>query len=628
MLVRHGPGGDGHEARQPRLGRERVVVRVVEPAVGDAEANREQLPFGVEQEPELGFFDEIVGQSRQTLAAFDQFFGQPPRVVDGLPRLVRRVALGDLVQGAIAERHEPREAGDLGRRMQDAGRLQARHPAGEPLELELPGREDGRGPFEPQRGLGQRRGQRLGRRGVEQRFLEIVKEDADGLDAFLELREQSAPLEHSRRPPREVRTQAAELALQGARRAAAVERVHLRLEQADGIVEALEHAAVDDRCGLGKQRQTRAERQEVAREVAAVDRRDIGGRQRRERARVVPIVEVPAIPLHAQQRVERRLEPIEDAGVAEISEIAGGHRRQELQSDVGRRRPVGDDVLAILLVVVGDQPMVARPDQLLEEAPRAACDQTELAPLALAELCLAMRQRQSREIDDHRRDEPQDENRARQQQALVGDDGHERRDADCHDRCLPHPPRHSRQRGVAVLGAIRRDPLEETAASHQHANHGPGDCVEHDDALMREEHGREDRLTQAREHRVALGAQMFAQRHSRHVAAERSRQLDVGRERQHEDHDGRPQGRRSGQHRPSRHQQQHERRAESGCAAGCRESSSARSPAAYWVRSGRSRSGPSATATARSASRRAPIGVDVRNRRDSWPGSRRPDRCQ
>ena len=53
------------------------------------------------------------------------------------------------VERLIAERDEAVEARDIGRNLAHPGRLQTRHPAGEPFELELPRGEDGRGAFEP-----------------------------------------------------------------------------------------------------------------------------------------------------------------------------------------------------------------------------------------------------------------------------------------------------------------------------------------------------------------------------------------------------------------------------------------------------------------------------------------------
>ena len=61
--------GDGEEAGQPRFGRQQIVVRRIEPAgalgVGEAVADREQLPLRIEQEPEV----HRVEQRRRARAA-------------------------------------------------------------------------------------------------------------------------------------------------------------------------------------------------------------------------------------------------------------------------------------------------------------------------------------------------------------------------------------------------------------------------------------------------------------------------------------------------------------------------------------------------------------------------------
>ena len=87
MLVRHRPDRDRHEAGESSFRRQRVVVRIVEAPVGDAEANREQLPLGIEEESKLGLFDEVVSQRAEALAALDQLLGKLSRSLDGLPRV-------------------------------------------------------------------------------------------------------------------------------------------------------------------------------------------------------------------------------------------------------------------------------------------------------------------------------------------------------------------------------------------------------------------------------------------------------------------------------------------------------------------------------------------------------------
>ena len=76
-----------------------------------------------------------------------------------------------------------------------------------------------------------------------------------------------------------------------------------------------------------------------------------------------------AVARQFHQRAERRLEPLDDPGGADVAEVVRGERRQQLQADVGRRRAMRDRVGAIFLVVVGDQPVVGRREQFFEEEP-------------------------------------------------------------------------------------------------------------------------------------------------------------------------------------------------------------------------------------------------------------------
>ena len=81
-------------------------------------------------------------------------------------------------------------------------------------------------------------------------------------------------------------------------------------EQADGIVRSHRAARVDDRLVFGQLPTDRRAASQVAGQVAAVDGGDVRRRSGRASG-VVPVVEVPAVALHPQQCVERRLEPIE-----------------------------------------------------------------------------------------------------------------------------------------------------------------------------------------------------------------------------------------------------------------------------------------------------------------------------
>ena len=65
MLVGDLAERDGEIAREPRFGRQGVVMRQVQPSIGDAEPDREELTLPVEQKAELGLFDQVVGESAE-----------------------------------------------------------------------------------------------------------------------------------------------------------------------------------------------------------------------------------------------------------------------------------------------------------------------------------------------------------------------------------------------------------------------------------------------------------------------------------------------------------------------------------------------------------------------------------
>ena len=105
--------------------------------------------------------------------------------------------------------------------------------------------------------------------------------------------------------------------------------------QSDGIVDAgeghldrqrpVEHLAAGIRKG-----------QQVAGQVAAVNGGDVGRRERLQRARVVPVVEMPVKSLEPPDGGERGLDPLDHLQGADPAEVPGGHGRQQVNPDVGR----------------------------------------------------------------------------------------------------------------------------------------------------------------------------------------------------------------------------------------------------------------------------------------------------
>jgi hypothetical protein len=115
-----------------------------------------------------------------------------------------------------------------------------------------------------------------------------------------------------------------------------------------------------------------AQGQQVAGQVAAVHRRDVERRAGLQRLGVVPVVEVAAV----------AFQPVHRARVLAVRSIellrprcSRSHRRQvgqQRQAHVGRRGAMRDRGDAVLLEVVGRQPVVFRADEGLEERPGAA----------------------------------------------------------------------------------------------------------------------------------------------------------------------------------------------------------------------------------------------------------------
>ena len=119
-----------------------------------------------------------------------------------------------------------------------------------------------------------------------------------------------------------------------------------RREQADMVGHPADDALAGRRladcllAGIG-------EGDEVAREVAAVDGRDVLRIERPEVGRVVPVVEVAAEPVHPAHRAERRVEPLDHVVEADPAEVAGatrpraGRGRYWSATSGGRSRPRG-----------------------------------------------------------------------------------------------------------------------------------------------------------------------------------------------------------------------------------------------------------------------------------------------
>ena len=77
-------------------------------------------------------------------------------------------------------------------------------------------------------------------------------------------------------------------------------------------------------------------REEMPRQIPAVDGRDVTWIERLEPVDVVPVVEVAAEAIQPVQRVQRSLDSIHHLDRADPREVARGDDRQEVDPDVGR----------------------------------------------------------------------------------------------------------------------------------------------------------------------------------------------------------------------------------------------------------------------------------------------------
>jgi len=93
--------------------------------------------------------------------------------------------------------------------------------------------------------------------------------------------------------------------------------------------------------------------------------------------------EVAAEALERSHGGQRRFEALDGLERADPAEVAGGDRRQQQQAEIGRRRPVSDDGIRILLEVVRWQHVVGLGDESLEEPPGAPCDQPQRSHIGL-----------------------------------------------------------------------------------------------------------------------------------------------------------------------------------------------------------------------------------------------------
>jgi hypothetical protein len=133
--------------------------------------------------------------------------------------------------------------------------------------------------------------------------------------------------------------------------------------------------------GIGQGQQPGAQRHEVPGQVAAVHGRNVARRQRLERARVVPVEEVPLVALHRAHRREGIGGALDQLARRDVAEVVRREVRQQRKSHVGGRRAMRDGRDRMLLPVVRGKPVVLGADEGVEEGPRPPCEPAQVQRL-------------------------------------------------------------------------------------------------------------------------------------------------------------------------------------------------------------------------------------------------------
>ena len=90
----------------------------------------------------------------------------------------------------------------------------------------------------------------------------------------------------------------------------------------------------------------------MAGEVAAVNRGKIFRSERAQVTRVIPVVEMTMETFETVHRAERRFEPFDRRYHAEPAKIVRCDSREQIQTDVGRGRPVRNNRSRLFLEII------------------------------------------------------------------------------------------------------------------------------------------------------------------------------------------------------------------------------------------------------------------------------------
>ena len=294
------------------------------------------------------------------------------------------------------------------------------------------------------------------------------------------------------------------------------------------------------------------QRDEVPGQIAAIDRGDVARVERAQVGRVVPVVEMPPETRELCHLRKRRLQPVDHLRGADPAEVAGADDGEQIEADIGRRGPMGQDGVRVLLEVVGRQHVICGGDETLEEAP---CQPGGLAQdLRLRtgdRRALAGQPRLADPPGKHRGDTPRRGEQGRERPGTIAGKRRQHQAGNAQDGTTSHPRSKPGQGQAIPAGGLGRgDPFQQMAAAGEQAPQRAADRIAHQPGLVGKEG---DGECDVRDGPAQVGGQR----------PQMACHGDIGRARhhtrQHRDHD-RQQHR--GKHEPRPHQRGAERQCE------------------------------------------------------------------
>ena len=259
--------------------------------------------------------------------------------------------------------------------------------------------------------------------------------------------------------------------------------------------------------------QTRPQSHQIGREVPAVHGRDVCGRQWFQRERVVPVVEVAAVPLQGFHGAECIRRTLDQSSGRKITEVVGGQIGEERKPHVGRRRAMRHHTHGMLLIVIRRQPMVFWAHERLEERPRLSRQHPKKDGLISRQPRLAADERSADPPGDGGRGKPGGQYGPSDCQCGRPEEHQIDKHSQGSDGGDPHPLVGGNDvRGARAIGVARRIPLQESSAHDQPPDRAQ-DRIHSEEGLVGETCECKYRLSGVAAGRAHRGDEMLPQQH-------------------------------------------------------------------------------------------------------------------